>query len=81
MCNWDDTVPVFVWIASDLACDGREKWKLKQIDRCIAPIVSALSKGGIRMRGSCCGHGKGDGKISFQDGRELIIQEATDGEP
>ena len=48
--------------------------KLCKIDRCIASIVRALEAAGINMRASCCGHGKGDGKIILQDGRELIIQ-------
>ena len=77
MCKWGDTVNVCVWIASDLACDGQEKYKVKKIDRCIAPIVSALSAAQIRMRGSCCGHGKGDGKIDLQDGRVLIVQNGS----
>ncbi|MCK4760213.1 MAG: hypothetical protein KAT69_09185 [Candidatus Aminicenantes bacterium] len=44
-----------------------------KIDKCIAPIVEALQKGGIDMRGSCCGHGKGPGRIDLQDGRTIQI--------
>lgn len=77
MCEYGDTVPVLVWIAADLACEGHEKWKVARIDRCIAPIVSALSTAGIRMRGSCCGHGRGDGSIELQDGRTLIIRKVS----
>jgi len=48
----------------------RYRW----IDSCIADIVRALSEGGIKMRGSCCGHYKGNGSIELQDGRQLIIK-------
>ena len=63
---------VNVKIPSDLSCDGKEKWKDCKIDFCIADIVESLQKGGIDMRGSCCGHGK-SGSITLQDGRYLII--------
>ena len=69
---------VKVKIPADLSCTGRSHWKKAQIDRCIAPIVSALQEGGIDMRGSCCGHGKMDGDIHLQDGRILIIKEDGD---
>lgn len=64
---------VNVWVPPDLDCAGRGKWKLTKIDACIAPIVMALQKAGIDMRGSCCGHGKRRGRIELQDGRVLII--------
>ncbi len=46
---------------------------MAKIDGCIAPIVKALQRGGIDMRASCCGHGKGRGSIHLQDGRTLLI--------
>jgi hypothetical protein len=64
---------VRVHIDADLACEGHEKWKRVKIDKCIAPIVKALQKGGINMRGSCCGHGKDIGEIELSDGRKLLI--------
>jgi hypothetical protein len=73
MCEWGDTCDVLVKIPEDLSCEGREKWKTCKIDRCIAPIVRALQEGGVDMRGSCCGHGKGPGHIGLQDGRGLLI--------
>ena len=78
MCKEGDTVPVKVKIPADLSCTGKEHWAIRQIDRCIAPIVKALQKGGIDMRGSCCGHGKMDGYIHLQDGRILIIKQDGD---
>jgi hypothetical protein len=74
MCQQGSFKLVRVKIPADLSCSGRAKWKKAQIDSCIAPIVGALQKGGIDMRGSCCGHGRGDGDIQLQDGRTLIIR-------
>ena len=75
MCEWGIYTEVSVKIPADLSYNGREYWTTKKIDKCIAPIVKALQEGGIDMRGSCCGHGKGDGEILLQDGRVLIIKE------
>jgi hypothetical protein len=79
MCEWGDTVRVRVRIPADLSCSGRAHWKRAQIDRCIAPLVKALQEGGIDMRGSCCGHGRGEGYIGLQDGRLLRILDPEEG--
>ena len=76
MCEWGNTVPVWVKIPTDLSATGKERWKNDPIDSCIAPMVRALQDGGIDMRGSCCGHGCGWGHIGLQDGRNILI---TDG--
>ncbi len=73
MCEWGKSIIVNVKIPADLSCDGKEKWKEVGIDSCIAPIVKALQKGMIDMRGSCCGHGKCDGYIELADGSGLLI--------
>ena len=73
MCKWGTTVNVWVKIPADLSYTEKERWDWKGIDSCIAPIVSALQKGGIDMRGSCCGHSKWMGQIALQDGRVLLI--------
>lgn len=73
MCEWGTHELVRVRIPADLACEGRAKWKRMKIDKCIAPIVRALQEGGINMRGSCCGHGKGPGEIELEDGRLIRI--------
>jgi hypothetical protein len=44
------------------------------IDYCIHQIVAALNAGGVETTGSCCGHGKIDGRIDLQDGRRIIIK-------
>lgn len=74
MCQIGEYELVNVKIPADLSHTGKILWKKKQIDGCIASIVRALQKGGIDMRGSCCGHGKMDGDIHLQDGRILIIK-------
>lgn len=80
MCDPRDTVSITVHIDGDLSCTGVEKWRECKIDRCIAPLVKALQEGGINMRGSCCGHGKGHGDIQLSDGRLLLILSAEEAE-
>jgi hypothetical protein len=77
MCKWGKSKLVRVKIPADLSCTGRERWRKVKIDSCIAPIVRALQKDGIDMRGSCCGHGKREGQISLQDGRGLLVLDAA----
>ncbi len=71
-------IAVKVKIASDLSVTGKTKWKYALIDACIAPIIKALQKGNIDMRGSCCGHGSNIGDIHLQDNRYLIIKKTRD---
>jgi len=73
MCH-NKTVPILVKIPADLSHTGAEFWKLAEIDSCISHLVFTLQAAGIDMRGSCCGHGKGDGHIDLQDGRVLVIK-------
>ncbi len=69
--------PVRVRIPADLSSTGRVKWRICLIDACIAPLVTALQKAGVRMRGSCCGHHLEDGHIDLQDGRVLVVRPAA----
>lgn len=73
MCEWGTSKNVMVWIAPDLSASGRAKWKSVGIDSCIADLVNMIQRGGVMMRGSCCGHGRGLGDIHLQDGRILLI--------
>ena len=73
MCEWGTWEIVQVKIPADHSSMGKEKWKMIQVDACLASIVRALQRGGIDMRSSCCGHGKEPGHIDLQDGRRLII--------
>lgn len=74
MCQWGDEVLLPVTVQADLSHTGRARLALKGIDRCIAPIVKALNEAGVTTTQSCCGHGKGDGRIDLADGRILIIK-------
>jgi hypothetical protein len=73
MCQWGNTKKVRVKVPDDLSYNGQQRWAIKGIDSCIAPIVEALQRAGIDMRSSCCGHEKGEGGIQLQDGRMLLI--------
>ena len=77
-CPCRDIVNVVVKVPADLSSTGKDKWRVYAMDKCLAPIVSALQKAGIDMRGSCCGHGKCNGDIHLQDGRILIIKNNAD---
>ncbi len=73
MCEWGTSKQVRVKIPADVSCTGKVRWKTTPIDACLAGIVGALQTGNVDMRGSCCGHGRGNGGIMLQDGRELVI--------
>lgn len=73
MCQDRNSTIVHVRIAASLSHMGEAYWRGMPIDRCIAPIVSALQVGGIDMLASCCGHGEGPGRIDLADGRYLLI--------
>ncbi len=73
MCEWGSEKQVRVKIPEDLSHSGSSYWRSVGIDACIADLVEALQNAGIDMRGSCCGHGKENGRIDLQDGRILIV--------
>lgn len=76
MCQWGTDTKVRVKVAAHLSSTGKEQWRDYGIDSCIAPLVKALQEGGIDMLGSCCGHGKANGRIDLADGRTLEIHTA-----
>lgn len=75
MCS--RTRRVLVTVPKDLAVDGKARRKYVKIDACVAPIIRALQRGGVDMRGSCCGHGKREGHVHLQDGRALLVLSVT----
>jgi len=77
MCKWGEQTAVRIFVPADLSHSGSAYWKTTGIDSCIAPIVKALSDAGICMRGSCCGHGRSEGSILLDDGRELRIRQVA----
>ena len=42
------------------------------VDACIAPLVQSLNDHSVRTFGSCCGHGKEPGFISFEDAEGFV---------
>ena len=68
---------VRVTVPADLSSTGFEREREFGIDACMAPIVAALQAAGMKMRGSCCGHGQRDGEILLADGRTLVITGAV----
>jgi len=48
--------------------------QVRYVDFCIADIIAALNAANIKTEASCCGHGKMDGSILLDDGRELIVK-------
>ena len=49
--------------------------KVQYIDFCIANIVTALNAANIKTIASCCGHGKIEGSIVLEQGKEIIIKD------
>lgn len=71
MCKWGNDVEV----ENLLTCDGeRRTWK---IDACIAPVVAALNASEVETIQSCCGHGRGSGRIDLVDGRFVQLEAGT----
>ena len=73
MCKHGTAEEVIVYIPERLSYTGRSRVDVKKIDKCIAPIVRALTNAGIYTTQSCCGHFKCDGQIDLLDGRMLMI--------
>ena len=73
MCDWGNDTILRVPVPANLSHTGKFRWDYKGIDSCIAPIVQALNDAGIYTAQSCCGHGKGPGRIDLHDGRILRI--------
>lgn len=78
MCEWGNTVQVWLLVPAHLAWEGKATAKPKDVDECIAPIVEALNLAGVPTIASCCGHGHRPGNIALADGRELIITKNFD---
>lgn len=68
MCKRGDTVRVSVISNMD---DGETE--LRDVDKCLVPLIVALNGYGIATEGCCCGHGEVTGHITLTDGRILGI--------
>ena len=47
--------------------------RVRCIDKCIHDIIAALNTANLPTLACCCGHGKLPGRITLQDGRELMF--------
>ena len=74
MCEWGQRTECFVNTPANLSNTGDDYWSFKAVDSCLSDIVDALNKAGILTSNCCCGHGKRQGTIILQDGRELKIK-------
>lgn len=74
MCEWGQEVLCLVPLMAEDAAEGVAIWKLKGIDRCLAPMVNELNRAGILTRTCCCGHGKRPGEIRLQNGMVVGIR-------
>lgn len=73
MCRWGTSRRCRVTMPANLSHTGKARTRWVSVDSCIADIVRALNRGGVKTANSCCGHGKRRGTILLHDGRELIV--------
>lgn len=73
MCDWNNTIPLQIWLPANLSRTGEAGWEIRGVDSCIAPIVRALNDAGVVTVASCCGHGKRPSSIALVGGSEIII--------
>lgn len=76
MCKWGTEEELILLTPARLSHTGVPMVRPWKIDACIAPIVKALNEGGVLTVQSCCGHGRGPGRIDLADGRVLEIHAA-----
>lgn len=73
MCDHGNTRSLWVPIPAHLSHTGADRWDTKPVDACIASIVGALNTASVWTVSSCCGHGRGAGRIDLWDGRVLRV--------
>jgi len=70
MCDWG--TDVVVRLAHAMPVSGRTEIA---VDACLAPLVQLLNDHGVHTVGCCCGHGRGEGLVLFeQDGEQLELK-------
>ena len=81
MCQWGRTRVLWVPVMAADSYTGAFRWALKRVDACIANIVDTLNSQGLYTRDSCCGHGRGYGRITLHDGREYaeLVEHGQEG--
>ena len=69
MCQWGNDA--IVRLAYRMPVSGRTEIA---VDACLAPLVQMLNDYGVHTKGCCCGHGVGDGSVSYeQDGQAYTL--------
>lgn len=71
-CPCHKVEEVWVEVPARLSHCNRDIIRPMLIDKCLAPIIIALNREGIKTDSSCCGHGN-IGEINLRDGRILLI--------
>lgn len=80
MCAWGTAKPIRIAAGWNGSGEPRRDGGYDiPIDACIADLVKALNDGGVPTRCSCCGHGKGQGRIDLVDGRVLLVEARAPG--
>ena len=73
-CPCRSTIDVMCEIPAAYSHTGKRREKTCGIDKCLAPIVSALQAAGVGTVGCCCGHGRGTGEIIMENGTRLLVE-------
>lgn len=80
MCRWGSDTVLNLTVDKAVSHTGNQRLADVKIDSCIAEFVENLNHSGVRTVNSCCGHGKGEGRILLSSGANLILPRATEGE-
>ena len=67
MCNWG--IDTIIKLAYPMPNSGRTEIG---VDACIAPLIQILNNYGIHTVGCCCGHGKANGSVLYEQGGEIL---------
>ena len=73
MCDWGSEAIVDLCAPMDVS--GRTQIA---VDQCLAPLVQALNDYGVHTVGCCCGHGKSEGSVLYEQSGtvyELVLGE------
>ena len=66
MCNWG--IDTIIKLAYPMPNSGRTEIG---VDACIAPLIQILNNYGIHTVGCCCGHGKANGSVLYEQDGEI----------
>lgn len=70
MCDWGTNV--IIRLAYPMHISGRTE---VAVDACLAPLIQALNDHGVHTTGCCCGHGRSEGSVLFeQDGEQRTLR-------